>query len=249
MRAKDNTTRRKNNTPTYSRLKASLGQAQVLIAILFLFLVPTSVILAQNATLNETLPLEGDLISDMTFQETITLPFEINIDNVTDMPDSGNQTIEINDTPNSTNSTLPPTENIAINDTNTTDPPITDPTNETINDTIDDTGNETDPDEPNITIPIELPMLFLDIDSPERFTRNTTETVETIVTNSGLAPSYNTLLILELPEYFELVSGNLVIECGELSPGDQCKNKIEVNIPADTALSKEEIKVTVSYED
>lgn len=277
MRANKKSTKR--NIPFYSKLKASIGQSQVLLAILFLFLVPTSVILAQNATLNETLPLEGNLISDPALQETIEMPFDV-LDNIA-LPDN---------TTNHTNQTQPPTDslvpenttnqsvnetfngtnvppgNITINNTNTTIPEINitentsmNETNTTQNVTINDT-NTTLPDtnitvndtnytvpEPNIAIPIEYPSLFLGIDAPERFVRGTTAAITAKAVNRGLASAYNTVLVLEIPEYFEIASGDLEFDCGDLGPSENCENTVRVDIPADAVLSKEEIKVTVSY--
>ena len=284
MRAKNKPARRsKNKLPTYSKLKASLGQSQVLLLLFFLFLVPTSVILAQNATINESLPLEGLITSNSAYQETINLPINLTelIENLSDSEDTvfgENLTLPIANNTNSTenipdlnmienqtddnpNITLPenttinvtinennssqPGLNITDNITNTTEPPITDP----INDTINQTENITEPEPPNITIPIEFPILFLEIDSPDRFTRGEIIPIKGIVTNRGLASSENVVLWLELPDYFELVSGNLEKDCGYLAPAAVCENEIEIRIPDNAELRNEEIEVKVSYED
>jgi len=171
-----------------TKRRSETGQIQILAALLFLLLIPTTVIIAQNATniTNYTIPIEGMLVNisdNHTLNETLdenqnltntTLPQEnitsnasVGLDNTSTL--IGNQTINLTLPLNETNTTLEPPEppeiNLTYNQTqpteNTTEPPENEtPINITLPEELDTSLNETNETATEPTLPELIPEPF-----------------------------------------------------------------------------------------
>ncbi len=255
--------------------KSSLGQMQILAVLLFLFLVPTTIIIAQNATnytdsefgisgdmvaMNDGITGEinfSDLLMNMTNSTNITngtglngsyeiLPIEPIITNTTNET-QGNDSAG-NFTIPDMNETYPWNES----DLNYTEPSnetnITLPINETIpvNETL--PSNETNETVPNETIVIpEPPILEISIDSLDRLTRGETFQAIGRVVSRGLLPVRNVRIEWSLPDDFGIISGELTKECDDLSKDEECVSVIEVSTTIDNEIGEEELEVLAYY--
>lgn len=222
--------------------KSSSGQAPVLAALLFLLLVPTTVILAQNATLNIT----GDMLAN------ISLP-EVNATNIT---------LPVNTTP--PNTTLPVNTTLPDNDTNTSfSENITLPFNISVpeNETLPDTNttefinesNITEPDNTpsvNITIPEEPegPVLEIALDIPGRADRNQEFQVSAVVTNTGDTEANGVELEWVLPGGFLITQGSGTQTC-DIPSGAACSSTLTVAASLSSMLGEQDIKILVRYHD
>jgi len=248
------------------------GQAQLIAIFLLLVLVPTTVIVAQNAT-NST-GVEG-MVTDINLTETPPTqdilnetwpePPEDNTTEPAEEPDvnatepQDNATVpddnvttpeepEINITEPDENVTLPednvtiPEENVTIPDENATN--ITEP---------DD--NVTIPEEPeiNITEPDENiteeetgePEIYVLIDNPDRITRGNGFILSATVMNEGDVAE-NVVLEFILPEGFSADSTTVVI--GTLGNGEGFMAELLVYTDSVAARGMNDIRVSVSYE-
>ena len=239
-----------------SRRKSSTGQVQILTIFMFLFLVPASIIIAQNATQN--MNSTGELVLEQVniTPETFTEPNQTN-------PEIANQTqFEINtasiiNEPNETisefqNQTAEP-ENITIQENATAETTIL---NETVsNETILNEANETISLPENETqLPEELPeilqpVLSVRISSQGKTLRGEQFDISAVVTNSGNSEAKNVRLSWEIPPQFEIVSGQASAECGDISPDSECMSSLTLSTPISADIGKNEIMVVVKYEE
>ncbi|MBN2042784.1 MAG: hypothetical protein JW754_03180 [Candidatus Aenigmarchaeota archaeon] len=224
--------------------KSSLGQMQILAVLLFLFLVPTTIIIAQNATnyTNFTFVISGGLAAtnggvtgEINFSDLL-----LNITNVTNGTGINDSNETRWDESEGGNYTIPVNESYDWNDTQDN---TTIPENQTLpsNDTNDTTPNET------LVIP-EPPVLEVAIDSPDKVTRGETFQATGRVISRGLLPVHDVRIEWNLPDGFEIVSGERFFECGDLSKDEECVSAIELSTIIDTRIGKEELEVLVYYE-
>jgi hypothetical protein len=264
------------NGTAFKNRKSSAGQVQILALFMFIFLVPASIIIAQNATqgMNST----GELILGQmnATNEAFTDPgqapetpngtasAESNMSAITDEP---------NETTFSENQTLSPEGNQTTQEENITQENPTEPQtvlnetqenltiqNETVsNETI---QNETEatiilPDSqtpPNVqvntTIPEVLqPILTARIISPEKTLRGEQFDVSAIVSNTGNSEARNVRLEWILPDGFEIVSGQDSADCGAIDPDSEYMSSLTISAPPSVGIGKNEIKVVVRYEE
>lgn len=117
--------------------------------------------------------------------------------------------------------------------------------------------NETTHPEQNETIPqikgeiitniTQQPDLYIQFLYPSEITRGEIIEIKAIVTNFG-AGAKNILASWLLPEDFEVTSGNLIENCGNLNAQEFCTSAINIQTSISTLLGKNQIKITVSYE-
>jgi hypothetical protein len=255
--------------------KSSSGQAPVLAAILFLLLVPTTIIIAENATTN----LTGSIVANFSFENATYL-------NITNMPGSENATLLENATDK-----LPAPENLTTNGTNAsleagtlyietpenetgdddslnitlpeneTPSNTTSPENTTINISI--PGNTSDTPFPenatNTTLPENQtqetppsespgPLLVVDLDVPEKVDRNVPFRVSAEVTNAGETEARNVELEWVLPEGVSISEGNEIQMC-DVPSGGPCTSNLALIPSLSSSLGEKEIKVLVRYHD
>ncbi len=250
------------------------GQAQLIAIFLLLVLVPTTVIVAQNATnstgvdgmitdvnLTETLPIE-DILNETLPEDTegnTTIPEE----NVTDPhePETDITEPEENVTViNETNVTVPeenitipdenvtiPEENATLPEENTTSPEenITEPTEEP---EVNITEPEENVTETNVTEESLAPEITLVIENPDKVTRDKEDAiVKAVITNTG-GTSYNLVLEWMLPEGFAVVEGNATEHIGVLENSGTFISEIKVFPVLGAPLGPAEIRARVSYE-
>jgi uncharacterized repeat protein (TIGR01451 family) len=84
------------------------------------------------------------------------------------------------------------------------------------------------------------------INSPEKITRGVEFSLKATASNDGNADAKNVVLKWQLPDGFEIVSGNPEENC-ELPPGSACSGEITVRAAYSTPLGKNDIKVRVRY--
>ena len=128
----------------------------------------------------------------------------------------------------------------------------TETTNETIleNITIPSTGLENKTETPLETgeaIGTETPQIDILISYPFKITRGEVTEIKVIITNFG-AKAKNVFVNWFLPQDFEIISGNLIENCGNLNAGETCVSIINIQTSSSTLLGKNQIKVTTSYE-
>jgi predicted transcriptional regulator len=235
---------KKEENKTMKRLdngkKSKLGQVQILAIILFLFMVPTGIIIAQNATesiQNLSLNLEGNLIAN---SDNITdFVFENTSENSTDILQNFNANETTNETSNENISEIiTPNEPAVFNESNETqtETPIT---NETLNET-----NETNQ---TIIIPEISPKLEIKIKYPENIVRGESFVLEAKVFNPDSIVAKNVVLEWHLPEGFNIVSGNYTEDCGDLFEQSICFSNITVSTSFSASIGPNDIKVEVRH--
>lgn len=224
-----------------------------------LFLIPATVIIAQNATqsMNSTgvLVLEQINITADTFadanQTNIEIPnasaiAEANVTLETIVAE--NQTIY--ETQNQTNMSE---QNITIQENLSEKNAASNETvlNETIPVIANETENITVPEsQANITIPeVMQPILDVRISSPDKTIRGEQFDISAVVSNAGNSDARNVRLTWEIPPGFEIVSGGDDSGCGTISPGSECVRNLTVSSSPSTGIGKNEIKVLVKYEE
>ncbi|MCK4497056.1 MAG: hypothetical protein KAU24_02610 [Candidatus Aenigmarchaeota archaeon] len=255
--------------------RKELGQVQILAIFLFLLLIPTTVIIAQNSTINST--FTGDII-----EETPEIPII-------------NETEPLLDTENGTTDTIEESVDVTIED-NTTEvnetqenPPenVTQETNETINQTQENETieipsnytNETEASE-NVTIPDELnqtanetginetlepepvipeinetinetekakPILDVGIISPDKVTRGEPFEINAYAISMGSALAKDVSIEWILPDGFVILSGSGSIDCQEVAPQTSCWNNITAAASLSSNLGLNDLKTRVSY--
>jgi hypothetical protein len=219
--------------------KSSTGQAPILTAILFLVLIPSTVILAQNATLETN--LTGDVI-DTAFQQTLELPTEPIIPAqgtpVQSVPFNEEAITEllVNETPANEQSTVEDTKNKEEKNIPTND---TEPQQQ---DTVTPTSQKKEKPAP------APPVLIIEINAPEHATRGKDFSFATIVSNVGEGSAHSVQLQLQLPETFVITSGDSTTDCGIITSGSSCSTELSVSVPESAAIGKEAITAVVTYE-
>jgi predicted transcriptional regulator len=258
---------RLNGNKEWKKSSSSMGQVQILTIFMFLFLVPASIIIAQNATQSNDatgrLILEQMNITPGAFTETnLTSPEEINSSAIAEVyliPITSEQ----NETIPSENQTTAPEGNQTSQEENITQENPTENltiVNETIaNETIHnetDTSiilpeNQTPPEvQEDAIIPEVLqPILTVRISSPEKTFRGEQFDVSAIVSNTGNSEARNVRLEWILSDGFEIVSGQDSAECGTISPDSECMSSLTLSTPISADIGKNEIGVVVSYEE
>jgi predicted transcriptional regulator len=244
--------------------KSSVGQVQILTAFLFLFLVPATIIIAQNATqsINSTAEL---VIEQMNITaDAFTEPNQTNSEmpnasviigtNTTPIENISNETIsEIQNQTNVSEQNITIQENITAENPTVLNEMISNETiqNET-NATIFLPENQTIPPEvqENATIPeILQPILGVRIISPDRTLRGEQLDISAVVSNSGNSDAKNVRLEWIIPSGFEIVSGDNPANCGTLSSNSECTNSLTLSSPISADIGKNEIRVIVKYEE
>jgi len=216
------------------------GQAPVLAALLFLLLVPTTIILAENASDNIT----GDMVANLSppapnlSQETLVI-------NISPM-------IEELAPPNSS------AEGLA-NHTNETNPEPVPHTNETkstpANVTIDSPSNKTNTSIPteepaNIILPVIIPdraNLTVTLNLPERAHRSESFIVAATVTNSDDQDASNVELSWILPNGFSIAVGDKKSRF-DISVGEEKTFELKLISPLEQELGIHEISARVVAE-
>jgi predicted transcriptional regulator len=215
--------------------KSSTGQVQLLTVFLFLFLIPATVIIAQNATqsLNATtgnLILVDNVTENVTFTGNVSESISVII-NQTGVLDVRNQTLE---------NVSVPTENLTANET------ILDVTLPAEN----VSANQTEANATDETVIIEPqnPVLAVRIVSPDRIIRGEEFDISAVVTNSGRGEARNVQLSWEIPSGFEVVSGGAEASCGTINLDSECTISLTLSSSIATEIGRGELKVKVRYE-
>jgi len=245
------------------RRKSSTGQVQLLSVFFLLFLVPATVIIAQNATMNAT--SEGNLVLErVNISESMA---DIQISNLSlesNFSESTNLTVEeinselnetavlenITETPNQTEN-MPAETNASLeNETILPDAGIFE--NGTDNITVQEPENgmnETiqEPEQP--VTEIQEPVLEVRILSPDKIMRGESFDISAIVKNSGTGEAKNVRLSWEIPSGFDVVSGEIEKECGALPLDSECVSNLTISSSLSTETGISELKVLVKYEE
>jgi hypothetical protein len=248
-----------------------LGQVQILAAIVFLFLIPTTVIIAQNATNSsntsfdtfvENLSLEGNLIapantSNVTEQSQEERPPENQTSETTNSSgDAVDEEIPPNQTLNETvqnetlNQTLPE-KNQTLNET---DQNLNETLPETLPENITSPQNETEPQNetlnetasPPLIPPSNLPSLAVSIQGPDRITRGEDITFSVDITNEGNGTAFGVRGYWQLPEGLDVPAR--FFDCPDLGPGESCTQEITIPTTPSTSSGISEITVKVGYD-
>jgi hypothetical protein len=212
--------------------KSQTGQAQILAATLFLLLIPTTIIVAQNATENIT----GNLSANLSMEDAASGAPAINETNKTDRLETGAPPL------NDTNITDPQgnaTENITIPEENATIN-ITPPSNET-NITVPDNQTEPPEEEAEPLGPVEVSLKV-----PERANRNEPFLLSAEITNTGDTDATDVEVEWVLPDGFSILSGSGSHYC-DVPSNAACISEIEAAASLSSILGEQEIKVLVRY--
>lgn len=244
--------------------KSSSGQAPLLAGILFLLLIPTTIIIAENVTNN----LTGDMIANFSlknitenatsetppennqtgndvFFENETLPVTgtntAGYNNGTDDGRSNTLPIEINDTPPWENITVNITP--AVNETNITLPGNATNTTMPDNETVHEHANETqEPKEPES----QGPILDISIEVPERANRNEPFLLSAEITNTGDTDALDVEVEWVIPDGISILEGSGSHYC-DVPAGAACTSDLKVAASLSSELGEREIKVLVRY--
>ena len=212
--------------------KSSSGQAPVLAAVLFLLLVPTTIILAENATENAT-NLTGFITANFT-----PLNATLSANHTTTENATTNETEPIN----ATNTTPPPVNlSVLLPTTGGTDTTTEDPNQNTTSATKDQ--NKTLPPEP--VLPLG-PVLEVDLDVPERVDRNEEFTLNATVTNTGDVAASDVEIEWVLPEGLHLIEGSGSKTC-DIPSATACHSRLRVTASISSTLGERDIRVIVRY--
>lgn len=225
--------------------KSSTGQVQILTLFMFLFLVPASIIIAQNATQSSN--FTGELILD-----------QVNISNEQMNVPSDNQTSEISNWSMFTE-ILNETQNQTVlqEDNNETQENLTELNVTISNETaeIPDTEKNIQENPPNEiteneTVPeIFQPVLSVTISSQDKALRGEQFDVSAIISNTGNSEAKNVRLEWILSEGIDILSGESSANCGTISPDSECMSSITLSTPMSAVIGKSEIRVVVKYEE
>jgi len=231
--------------------RGRLGQAQILAAILFLFLIPTTVIIAENATNSSSPPtfpnlsLEGNLVlntSDIVNESPTNVTIETPVSNESSETNSSvdeelptNQTVmnKTNQTEINVTLLLNQTLNETIN--------LTEPTNETINLTL--TRIKTVKPPEILPISISYPILIVSINGPDEIVRGDDLVFSVEITNVGNETARHVNGFWELPDLSEHE-----FECNDLVAGETCTRELILPTTVGTPVGGKEIGVVVRYD-
>lgn len=244
------------------KLKSSLGQVQIFALAAFLILVPTTIILAQNATNlsfeNLSIPVEGYLIAS---NEGITSHYTNNTSVFSNLSGKDIESIfgnnetpkepvftipVLNMTVNGTNATMPSNESVnntlpgnatlPFNETNSTvEPPVLNETNGTTEDPVKDDLN------------LSIPSLSLEITSPENITRGETFEAKARVSNEGPGYARNVRISWILPEGFEIIAGDKEKTFEILEEGSGCWSNIRISTRDFSPIGEGKLRVEVRH--
>jgi hypothetical protein len=251
--------------------KSSSGQAPLIAAVLFLVLVPTSIIIAENATDNITGSLAGLNLS--MENQTTSEKEDVMQDYEANSSDSENKA---HDDPGNILNNQPPKDNIYIKKTeksthenqsqdNTSDiinsanhtsfPPnisdsqtVFDKTNESLiqNQSVE---NRSSQKTENKSIMQSIgPVLDVDLIVPERANRNQEFTVTADVLNSGDEEARDVVVEWVLPEGISIIEGSGSNVCN-IPPLATCRSELRLAASLSSKLGEREIDVLVSYLD
>lgn len=245
------------------------GQVQILAAIVFLFLIPTTVIIAQNATnhtpganisLIPNLSLEGNIIriplnttnSSEGLNESLPeqTPENQTSEEFNETSDEGPASFHPNSTPNDTNQTL--NETIPLNTTNRAG-------NQTVNETLPDNETSTNgtvvtlPDKNSTEIfnetgalpdsPVGSPKLIVSVQGPDKVVRGNNVTFSADITNTGKGTALQVSGFWKLPGITERPE----FECGDIAPGESCTQEIVLSTNLGTSIGIKKTSVEVTY--
>lgn len=207
--------------------KSQAGQAQILAAALFLLLIPTTIIVAQNAT--------GNITGEMTA-------------NITSIPPKNatyNATLSCNETPDSKNSVQNITvligqinQPLFLNDTNITHPEE----NATINTTPELSQTPGWEEEPEATGPVIETSLHM----PGRANRNEPFLLSAEIANTGDTDVHDVEIEWILPDGISILAGSGSHYC-DVPAGAICTSDLKVAASLSSELGEEEIKILVRY--
>lgn len=235
----------------------TIGQAQLLTLAVLLFLLPTAVIIAQNAT-NSTLPLEGMAISidtNVTPAQETTGTHSVEGAAFEGNTTPENNMIETLENPAPENVTMP--EEITIPENATQPEPVV---NETNQQTSPLSENETTPrvnitpeqQEENETVAPPLvenlttsPVFQSSITTPGRVIRGEGTTLTLELVNTG-GKAENVVVEWELPHFLE-TAYNTKQDLGVIEPGSTVHTSITVLSRKDSTLGAASVKARVTY--
>jgi len=228
--------------------KSQMGQAQILAAALFLLLIPTTMIVAQNATDNITGGMTANITSTSpeNITENTTLPAKENNTPVFFNESETGEGAPINET----NLTLPE-ENITINitllldETNVTLPnnqTLPEPTNQTSgqNQTQEQPGQEQQ--EPEATGPVIETSPHM----PGRANRNEPFLLSAEISNRGDTDAHDVEIEWVLPDGISILAGSGSHYC-DVPAGATCTSELTVAASLSSKLGEREIKLLVRY--
>ncbi len=232
--------------------REKLGQVQILAIFLFLLLIPTTMIIAQNSSINQT-NITGDLIN---------LP-DLSTEIIEIVGNDTNTTINTTTETNQTNQTFPdPPLNVTIpdewnqtvneTDTNETETNQTDinQTNSGFNET-NETIEPTEPTGPELVDPEPTeptsPILDVGITAPDRVTWRDTVEISAYAINVGSVSVSNVEVGLILPDDFVMLTGSGSTYCEEVAPGTSCHTTVTATVPISSSLGLSEIRARVTY--
>ncbi len=251
------------------KFRGEMGQVQLLAVFLFLLLIPTTAIIAQNSTIQAN--FSGGITG-----ETISAPVEKITEPVPDhQPQATNDTlIEKNQTqktnttqePENTTSVMNETADVVPPSNQTNETTVDDQSNQTdmnqivINETIINDTNQTQPPIPVVNVSInvtlnetindtEIPYPVLDagIISPDSITRDGMVEISAYANNVGTVPAYNVEIQWLLPDGFNISIGNGSVHCQEVAPETSCWNTITATVPLSSKVGLNDIGVRVRY--
>jgi hypothetical protein len=108
--------------------------------------------------------------------------------------------------------------------------------------------NETPIVENNTTIN-EGSKFDINLEYPQKITRGELITVKAIVNNIGSSIAKNVVINWQLPEGFEIASGNSREFCGDLEPSNACVSEVSLKTDISASLGLNDIKIVVNYEE
>lgn len=231
-----------------SRINNKTGQLQILSVIAFLFLIPTAIIVAQNATLvNNSLELTGNMINGSVDTVNLNITEQIRIQNLkkienktgeskTEKNENEEGVIELNETQQKEGN-LTISKNITKENNLTKENPI----NETISENKTEVINETVVDEP-----IEYTELVVETLIEERVIRGESFEFEVIIENVGNGKAENIETTLDLPVGFSVTESDM--KCISLESEQRCVHSFEIMTDLTADIGTEKIGVMVMYE-
>jgi transposase len=155
----------------------------------------------------------------------------------------GNNSLNETLTDNMSINTSPMTSSLSLNDSNIS---------EMIENAIDNASNTTveinDSLVPADYVFSEGSKFDIKFDYTQKITRGEEFNVKSYVNNIDSSKAKNVVLNWQLPNGFEIVSGNLVENCGDLEPNNACVSEIILKTDISTTLGISDIKIVVNYE-
>lgn len=236
------------NGTLFKNKKSTSGQVQILTIFMFLFIVPASIIIAQNATqgMNST----GELILGQV---------NVTAETFTEQNQTGseipNETFSSENQTNLTEQNYTAEENLTEVKETISNETVSNETilNETAeipepeNETVQEPTNETQP--PEELPKILQPILSVRISSQDKILRGEQFDVSAIISNSGNSDAKNVRLEWIIPTGFEIVSGQASADCGTIGPDSECASSLTLSTHMSAEIGKNKIRVVVKYEE